>query len=58
MMKRMTRKDGSWKSKIPFDNEASARNWLAIRGLDERDSKVYQCSFCGKWHVSFHFKRD
>ena len=52
------RKGGSWKAKIAFENEASAYNWLCSRGLDNRDSRIYQCGFCGKFHVSFHYKKE
>lgn len=47
-----TRKNGSWKPKHPFDNEASAANYIAMHDYFMRNGYVpYVCGFCGCWHI-------
>lgn len=42
----------SWKPKMAFDNEASARNFLYSRYRNPELCSVYECPICHKWHIS------
>lgn len=47
-----TRKNGSWKPKHAFENEAEADNFIEHRRyFRENGYKAYICPLCGQWHI-------
>lgn len=46
------RKNGSWKPKMSFENEASAVNWIESHSSSRLTWRFYVCSVCGKIHLS------
>lgn len=53
------KKNGSWKPKIGFPTEASAKNLIEVHKYFKIHNAVcYPCSVCGKWHISIHYNRE
>lgn len=47
-----TKKGGSWKPKMVFENEASARNYIENRAFFRENGYVaYECSVCHGIHI-------
>lgn len=47
-----TKKNGVWKAKMSFENEASADMWVEAHSSSRLTWKVYECSICHKFHLS------
>lgn len=48
------KKNGSWKPKMAFENEASAHNWIESHSwFDNNGYVAYECSQCHQWHIGF-----
>ena len=47
-----TKKNGVWKAKMSFENEASANMWVEAHSLSRLTWMVYECSVCHKFHLS------
>lgn len=53
------KKNGSWKPKMSFENEASANNWIRLHHwFLDRGYTSYRCSFCGKIHIGLDVKGE
>lgn len=47
-----TKKNGSWKQKMVFENEASCNNYIELHPFFRKNGYVsYECSVCHKWHL-------
>lgn len=47
-----TRKGSSWKSKVAYESEDEAEEWLRQRPrLMAQGYKTYICPVCSKWHI-------
>lgn len=47
-----SKKNGSWKPKMAFENEASCHNYIEQHSYFKKNGYVgYLCSVCNKWHI-------
>lgn len=53
------KKNGSFKPKMAFENEASALNWIESHKYFKMNNAIcYPCSVCGKFHISIHYSKE